>query len=121
LVELGHFFQHLDARLNHLGLGSLGAKSVDKCLGVGALAIFVRSSLFVDFVVQDDLRVSLGGAAFELAYFLTMDHRGMRCNAVHKITIMGNHNQLAVKLGKKSGDPSNRGDVEVIGRLVEQK
>ena len=42
-------------------------------------------------------------------------------DAVHKVTIMRNQNKLASEIGQKSGDPTNRCDVEVVGRFVEQK
>jgi hypothetical protein len=50
-----------------------------------------------------------------------MDNRSVGSDAVHKATIMRNQNKLALKIGQKSCDPTNRRYVEVVGRLVEQK
>ena len=60
-------------------------------------AVFVGAGLFVNFVFKDDLRIRLGGAALEFANFLAMDNRGVRRDAVHKVTIMGDQNKLAVE------------------------
>src|SRR4029077_560946 len=97
-VELGESFEHLDARLNQLCFGSLGSKPVDKSLGLGALFSFVGAGLFMDFVLEDDLRVGFSGAAFEFADFLAMDNGSVCRDAVHEITIMGDQNKLAPEI-----------------------
>jgi hypothetical protein len=70
--------------LDHLGLGRLGAKAIDERLGMSALAILVGAGLLVDLILENDLRVSLGRAAFEFTDLLPVNHRGVRRHAIHE-------------------------------------
>ena len=71
------------------------------------LSLFVGAGFFVNLVFEDDLPIRFAGTAREFADFLAMDNRGVGRDTVHKGTIMGDQNQLAVEISQKSGDPTN--------------
>src|SRR5215510_7901072 len=121
LVEFGKALEHLDARLNQFGLRRLSPKPVDKSLGLSALFLFVGTSFLVDLVFEDDLRVGFRRATLEFTDFLAMDNRGVGCDPVHKIAIVGDQDKLTFEVRQKSRDPANRRDVEVVGRFIKQK
>ena len=121
LVKFRKSLEHFDAGLDHFGFRRLGSEPIDKGFGVRPLSFFVGAGFFVNLVFEDDLRVGFGRAARKLADFLAMDNRGVRRDAVHKVAIVGDQDKLAFEVRQESRDPTNRGDVEIVGRFVEQK
>ena len=117
-LDLG---QHLHPALHLAGLGGLIAKALDEALDLGdALGLVARARLqqLAPGLALDEEVVVVAGVDRE-ALGREVGDRGH--HAVDEVAIVRDHHHGAVVGGQEVLEPRQRGEVEVVGGLVEQQ
>ncbi|CGX35718.1 Uncharacterised protein [Salmonella enterica subsp. enterica serovar Typhi] len=116
-----HTLQHLDTALRLLGLGGLGAETVD-------VALQMRHTLLLTLIHRLLLRQARGALNFKRAVVtgvleqsLLFDMDNFIHYRVKKIAIVGDQNQGAWIALQPFFQPDNGIQIEVVGRFVEQQ
>ena len=116
-----HTFERLHAALHLIGLGGLISELLDESLGLldFLTLILVGSELLLPpLVAQDDILVVLHLVVVDMS---ARDFYGAVGHVVDKRTVVADEDDRVGLLLDKLLEPLDGPDVEVVGRLVEQK
>ena len=115
------FLEHLFARGGLLRLGHIGAESLDEFEQL--LALLLGLLVLLLLLTQSQLRrfVPEAVVAGEELHLVVVDIEGMGAHRVEEVAVVAHHEHGVFKFREIVFEPCHGVEVEVVGRLVEQK
>ncbi len=121
LLPLLHLLQGLDTGLDQAAEPGLGPEAGDEQVHLLHLALVVDPGLLVDLLLGGDLLVVLARVPLDLADLAPVDAQDVGDDVVHEAAVVGDDQELAGPGREEALQPADRGDVEVVARLVEEE
>ena len=116
-----HFAERLDPRLDHVGQAGLGPEAADEKLDFPSAPFIVLTRLFVNLLVLCHLVVVFGGVALDFAGAAAMNANHVGDDLVHERPVVGDQQQFAGPVLQKTDDPADGGDIQIVGRFIQQQ
>ena len=113
-----HLLQCFDARLYQICQTCLGPKARDKLLRFFATPLIFYPCFFINFLVLCNLMVVFAGISSDFANLAAMNPHGVGNDFIHEASVVGNEHEFVGPGVEKSHNPSDRGNIEIIGRFV---
>jgi len=121
LFTTAHFCQCLDSRLNHVGQPGLGPEAGDELLDFLCTALIIYTGFFIYLFILGNPGIIFFGIALYFSYFSTMDSKCVGDNFIHEASVMSDEQYFTRPVCQKPFNPSNRGDIKIIGGFVQHQ
>ena len=118
---LFHLVQRFDPGLDKVGQARFGPEAGNEQLDFLAAALVIQPRFFIDFFVLGDLIVIFSGVSGDFTGFTTMEADDVGDGLIHERAVMGDQQELSRPGLQKLDHPANGGDIQVVGRFVQQE